>query len=206
MNISLKRNLSRSGWAVRGLLAVAILGLLVIQGCATSAQYTGGGQEDTGPTGANGSELAPAPEIGHPAPDFTLNDIEGNPFRLSDLRGKVVFINFWATWCPPCRAEMPEIEAVYQEYKDKDVVVVGVDILVSEILKGYDENDVRRFVQQGGYSWTFVLDTTGEVTNSYGIIYIPTSFFLDKEGIIRAVTIGPMTKRAMEAKLATAMR
>ncbi len=101
MNISLKGNLSRSGWAVRGLLAVAILGLLITQGCATSTQYTGReGQEDTGTTGANGSELTPAPEIGRPAPDFTLNDIEGNLFRLSDLRGTVVFINFWAPWCP----------------------------------------------------------------------------------------------------------
>ena len=197
MNISLKGNLSRSGWAVRGLLAIAILGLLITQGCATSTQYTEReGQENTG---ANGSELAPAPEIGHPAPDFILSDIEGNPFRLSDLRGKVVFINFWATWCPPCRAEMPEIEAVYQEYKDKDVVVVGVDILETR-------DEVTQFVQQGGYSWTFVLDTTGQVSASYKITAIPASFFLDTEGIIRAVTIGAMTKRAMEAKLATAMR
>lgn len=204
MNISLKGNLSRSGWAVRGLLVAAILGLLITQGCATSTQYTEReGQEGTG---ANGSELTPAPEIGYPAPDFILSDIEGNPFRLSDLRGKVVFINFWATWCPACRAEMPEIEAVYQEYKDRDVVVIGVDLLVSEILKGYDENDVRRFVQRGGYNWTFVLDTAGQVSASYKITVIPTSFFLDKEGIIRAVNIGPMTKRAMEAKLATAMR
>ncbi len=197
MNISLKGNLSRSGWAVRGLLVAAILGLLITQSCATSTQYTEReGQEGTG---ANGSELAPAPEIGHPAPDFILSDIEGNTFRLSDLRGKVVFINFWATWCPPCRAEMPEIEAVYQEYKDKDVVVVGVDILETR-------DEVIQFVQQGGYNWTFVLDTTGQVSASYKITAIPTSFFLDTEGIIRAVTIGAMTKRAMEAKLATAMR
>ncbi len=94
---------------------------------------------------------------------------------------------------------MPEIEAVHREYKDKDVVVVGVDILETR-------DEVIQFVQQGGYSWTFVLDTTGQVATSYKITAIPTSFFLDREGIIRAVNIGAMTKRDMEAKLATAMR
>jgi alkyl hydroperoxide reductase subunit AhpC len=93
---------------------------------------------------------------------------------------------------------MPEMEAVYQEYKDRDVVIIGVDIVEPE-------DAVRQFVQEGGYSWTFVLDTTGEVSNIYGIISIPTSFFLDREGIIRAVNIGPMNKRAIGSKLALAM-
>lgn len=164
-------------------MAAIITGVLAAQGCTPSA-----------------------PEVGRLAPDFTLTDLEGNSVTLSNFRSKVVFINFWASWCPPCRAEMPEIEAVYQEYKSQDVVVIGVDLLVSEILKGYDESDVRQFVQQGGYSWTFVLDTTGEVANNYGITAIPTSFFLDKEGIIQAVNIGAMTKRAMESQLAKAMK
>jgi peroxiredoxin len=182
-------------------LAVALLGLLLaIQGCAPSAQDTGrSGQEGSGTIGLKGSELAPAPEIGHPAPDFTLVDLKGNEVALSDFRGKTVFINFWATWCPPCRAEMPEIEAVHQEYKDKGVVVLGVDI--SE-----PENTVRQYIQKGGFSWTIVLDSTGEVARNYQIAAIPTSFFIDREGIIRAVNIGAMTKRAMENKLAEAMR
>ncbi len=181
MSISFKHYLSRYG---RGslVLMVALLGLLATQGCTT-----------------------PSPEIGQPAPDFTLVDLEGNQVSLSDFRGKTVFINFWAQWCPPCRAEMPAIEAVYQQYKDKGVVVIGVDILTSEIVRGYDENDVRQFVEQGGYSWTFVIDTTGEVTRNYKVIPIPTSFFIDKEGIIRAIQIGAMTKGAMEARLLAAM-
>ncbi len=182
------------------LAVVVIIGILAAQGCTPSAQDITNGRQ-LGP-----SELPPVPEVGRQAPDFTLTDLEGNSVTLSNFRGKVVFINFWASWCPPCRAEMPEIEALYQEYKDKDVVVIGVDILVWEILKGYDESDVRQFVQQGGYSWTFVLDTTGEVANNYGIIAIPTSFFLDKEGVIQAVNVGAMTKRAMESRLAEAMK
>ena len=201
MGILVERNHSHSWRLVLILLAVVLLGLLLaIQGCAPSAQDTGrSGQEDSDTIGLKGSELAPAPEIGHPAPDFTLVDLKGNEVALSDFRGKTVFINFWATWCPPCRAEMPEIEAVHQEYKDKGVVVLGVDI--SE-----PENTVRQYIQKGGFSWTIVLDSTGEVARNYQIAAIPTSFFIDREGIIRAVNIGAMTKRAIENKLAEAMR
>ena len=196
MSTSQQRNWLRSGRAALGLLVMALLGLLVAQACTPSAQaIRGGGQEAT--IGVN---------VGDLAPDFTLTDLEGNLLRLSDLRGKVVFVNFWTQWCPSCRAEMPEIEAVYQEYKDKGVVVIGVDILTSEIFKGYDENDVRQYVQQGGYSWTFVLDTTGEVTANYQVIKIPTSFFIDREGIIQAWKRGAMTKRAIEVELEKAMR
>jgi len=175
------------------LLAIVLSGLLAAQGCTLSAQDIRN-SEQTGQ-----SELPPAPKVGRLAPDFTLTDLEGNSVRLSDSRGKVVFINFWATWCPPCRAEMPDIEAIHQEYKNKGVVVIGVDLYE-------DENVVRQYVQQGGYSWTFVIDNTGEVAINYGITGIPTSFFLDKEGIIQAVKVGVMTKRAIESKLAEAMK
>ena len=199
MNILLKRNLLHSCRLVLVLLIIALLGLLVTQGCTRSAQDIGpDGQEDTGSIEVNGSELAPAPEIGHPAPDFILLDLEGNQITISEFRGKTVFINFWATWCPPCRAEMPDMEAIYQEYKDEDVVVIGVDILEPE-------EEVRQFVQRGGYNWAFVIDTTGEIATTYEITAIPTSFFIDRGGIIRAVNIGAMTERAIEIALAEAM-
>ncbi len=179
MGIKIVLNRTLSGRVVLILLAVVLFGLLAVQACT--------------PSSTSGVRL------GNLAPDFTLLDLEGNQVSLSDFRGETVFINFWATWCPPCRAEMPEIEAVYQEYKDKGVVVIGVDILEPEDV-------VRQFVEQGGYSWIFVLDTSGEVAANYEIAAIPTSFFIDREGIIQAVNIGAMTKRAMEAKLAEAMR
>ncbi len=189
MSTSRQRSWPGSGRAILGLLVVALLGLLVVQACTPSAQTIRDGSQ----------EATIGVKVGDLAPDFTLTDLEGNLLRLNDLRGKVVFINFWATWCPACRAEMPEIEAIHQEYKDKGVVVIGLDILEPE-------DEVRQFVEQGGYSWTFVIDTTGEVTASYNVTAIPTSFFIDREGIIRAVNIGAMTKRAMEAKLAEALR
>jgi len=189
MFILLERNTARFGRILSALLVVAMLVLLVVQACALSSpSVTGKEQEAT--VGVN---------VGNLAPDFTLDDLEGGKVRLSELRGKVVFINFWATWCPPCRAEMPEIEAIHQEYRTKDVVVIGGDIMESESI-------VRRFVQQGGYTWTFAMDTSGEVSAQYNINAIPTSYFIDREGIIRAINIGAMTRRAMEAKLSRAMR
>ena len=179
MFIKITRNRARSGRVVLILLAVALLGLLAVQACTPSS--------------------ASAVSVGKPAPDFTLVDLEGNQISLSDFRGETVFVNFWATWCPPCRAEMPEIEAIYQEYKDKGVVVIGVDIQETK-------EEVLQYIQEGGYSWTFVLDTTGEVTTNYQITGIPSSFFIDREGIIRAMNIGAITKRAMEANLAKAMQ
>ncbi len=189
MDISLESNLSRFRRVGLGLLAVALAGILVIQSCTPSSPAVESGRQET----------TVGVKVGELAPDFTLTDLDGNSVTLSEYRGKVVFINFWATWCPPCRAEMPEIEAVYQEYKDKGVVVIGVDILEPEDV-------VRQFVEQGGYNWIFVLDATGAVSDDYKITAIPTSFFIDREGIIQVVKIGAMTKRAMENKLAIAMR
>ncbi|MEE8469722.1 MAG: redoxin domain-containing protein [Dehalococcoidia bacterium] len=191
MNVSLQRNKTRFGRRTLVLLALALLGLLVAQGCTSSSQgVTDGPQGEPGTVG---------PREGQLAPDFTLVDLEGNTIRLSDYRGKTVFLNFWATRCPPCRAEMPEIESLYQEYKDRDVVVIGIDLLEPE-------TTVRQYVEHGGFNWTFVIETTGEVANDYRVAAIPISFFVDREGIIKVVNIGAMTKRAMEAKLIEAMK
>ena len=191
----LARKFERLKWRLPALLGIVILGLLVVQSCASAVTGKTVGRTRGHPPV---DKAAAATEVGRRAPDFTLTDLDGNQIRLSDLRGKVVFINFWATWCPPCRAEMSEIEAIHQEYKSKDVVVIGVDILESE-------NVVRDLVEHGGYTWTFVIDTTGEMSSSYKVNAIPSSYFIDREGVIRAVNIGAMTKRAMEAKLRQTM-
>ncbi|MBA7628305.1 Thiol-disulfide oxidoreductase ResA [subsurface metagenome] len=172
-----QRNWLPYRWVALGLLVVTLLGPLITQGCTPAI--------DT-----NVGELAPA---------FTLTDLRGKQVSLNDFQGKTVILNFWATWCPPCRAEMPEIEALYQEYKDRGVVIIGVDIQETE-------QEVRQFVQENGYSWTFLLDTSGRVAANYKIVALPTTFFLDTEGLIQTVYIGSMTKREMETKLTEAMR
>ena len=183
MNVTLKRSPRRVLWV----LLVLVLLALVFQGC------------DSAPAPEAGNPAAGRPAVGKPAPDFTLKDLDGNTVSLSDFRGKVVFLNFWATWCPPCRAEMPDIEALHRQYRDQGVVVLGVDLREGE-------GTVRTYVEGGGYTWTFLLDKTGQVGTQYRVSAIPTSYFIDSEGIIRAVAIGGMTRQTMEAKLALAMR
>ena len=180
-----ENNCLSSRWGAVAFCIIVALGLLLIQACTQSSQAIQGDQQ----------EVAAGINIGEIAPDFTLLDLDGNEIGLSRFRGKVVFVNFWATWCPLCRAEMPDIESLYQEYKGKGLVVIGIDIMESEAT-------VRQFVQQGGYNWIFVLDSTGAVTANYDIRAIPTSFFIDREGVIQAVNIGAMTRQGMEATLA----
>ncbi len=137
----------------------------------------------------------PEPRRGFLAPDFELETLDGAKLRLSDLRGKAVFINFWATWCGPCKVEMPDIEQVYQKYRERDLVVLGVDVQEPR-------DKVQEFVRAGGYSWTMLLDKSGEVQRTYRVTGIPSSFFVDRDGVIRDVVIGYTNRTVMEAKLA----
>ncbi|KZL91481.1 TlpA family protein disulfide reductase [Clostridium magnum] len=125
------------------------------------------------------------------ATDFKLKDLNGNELSLNDLRGKKVFLNFWATWCPPCKAEMPEIEKLYQETKNSDLVILAVDI-------GEPLSDVKTFIDQNNYNFKVLLDSNQKVAAQYGISAIPTSFFIDKEGNIISKHTGPMNTDQMK--------
>ena len=131
------------------------------------------------------------PVVGNPAPDFTLPSLSGDPVRLVSLKGRPVFINFWATWCPPCLKEMPEIARLHQRYAGR-LEVLGVDL-------AEPRERVEAFVREAGYGWTFLLDSAGHVAEQYLVMGLPTSFFVDPAGIVRARHIGPMTYEQMEA-------
>jgi cytochrome c biogenesis protein CcmG/thiol:disulfide interchange protein DsbE len=131
---------------------------------------------------------APAPEVGAPAPDFTALTPQGDRVSLSDLRGQVVLINFWATWCAPCRVEMPAIQA---RYNRGGFTVLAVD---------FDENAelVQAFVDGLGLSFPVLLDPGGEIQNLYRVRGYPTSFFVDADGIIRVFHIGDMSETELD--------
>jgi len=150
---------------------------------------------------ASSEELAksPAPRVGYPAPDFTLNSLDGKPTKLSDFRGQAVFLNFFASWCPPCRAEMPDILATYEENKMKGAVVLAVDLQE-------EQKTVRNYADVVGITFPVVLDRTGQVAALYRITAIPTSFFIDKDGIVRDMQIGAMSKSLMQNRLQKAMQ
>jgi thiol-disulfide isomerase/thioredoxin len=129
------------------------------------------------------------------APDFTLTDLEGNSVSLTDFKGKNVYLNFWASWCGPCRMEMPDIEKIYQEYKDKDLVVLAVNV-------GEGQDTVKSFIDTHQLSFPVLLDSKTEAARIYKVSSIPVSIFINKEGIIAAKRVGLMTHEEMEAYVA----
>lgn len=137
------------------------------------------------------------------APDFTLTDQYGNTHSLSDYRGKVVFLNFWATWCGPCRKEMPDIEAIYQEHGENSEDLVILSVANPKTEDNPNNNDktieeVSAFMEENGYTYPSLMDTTGEVLVNYYITAFPTTFMIDREGRVIGYVNGTMTKDIME--------
>ena len=131
--------------------------------------------------------------------DFTLYDQYGNRHTLSEYKGKIVFLNFWATWCPPCRGEMPHMEELYNEYNKNqdDVVILGV--ASPNLGREGNENDIKDFLSEEGYTFPVVLDNNGAMVYDYGISAFPTTFIIDKEGYITKYIPGAMDKSTMQS-------
>ncbi len=137
----------------------------------------------------------PAPQAGFAAPDFTLETRDGETISLSDLRGQVVLVNFWATWCPPCRAEMPAIQQVYDRYRDQGFTVLAVDVAEGDA-------QVTAFADERGLSFPILMDRDATVSNRYQVRAMPSTFFVDRSGVIHEVTLGgPMTEAFIESQV-----
>jgi peroxiredoxin len=134
----------------------------------------------------------PAPRVGAEAPDFTLKDLQGNEVKLSSLRGKPVMINFWATWCPPCREEIPVITKMYGEREG------GSSYEVLGVATQSDTSTIRAFAAEFGMDFPLLPDVNSNVVSTYHVLPIPTTFFVDKDGIIRFIQTGPVTRVTME--------
>jgi peroxiredoxin len=131
---------------------------------------------------------------GDKAVDFTLERMDGEVTKLSDYKGKKVILNFWATWCPPCKAEMPHMEKFYQENKEHNVVILAVNLTASES----DESNVRAFIKDYRLTFPVLMDTDGRIGDTYQAISIPTTYFIDSNGIIQQKLVGPMSKDTLE--------
>jgi cytochrome c biogenesis protein CcmG/thiol:disulfide interchange protein DsbE len=140
-----------------------------------------------------GENLPPAPAVGHPAPDFVLSTLNGDDFKLSALRGRPVVLNFWATWCPPCRAELPDLKSAYQRYGGQ-VAIVGVNQVEPAAT-------VAQFAKEFGLTFPVPLDQRGDVSRTYGVRSLPTTFFIDRNGIIRQFQNGPLTEATLAQML-----
>jgi len=138
------------------------------------------------PTPSPMPSLSPAPIAGHPAPDFTLPDLEGDSLRLSDFRGRVVLLVFWATWCPACQAQMPAIRNAYEELRDQGFVAIGVSMRE-------DSKRVVAFIEEHRLSFPVVIDGEGHVIQRYRVWGIPSNFLIDREGIVQRAHIGQIS-------------
>lgn len=140
-----------------------------------------------------------SPLIARQAPFFTLTLFDGKTIRLQDFRGKAVFLNFWASWCPPCRAEARTLEAAWQNYKDRGVVFLGVDIQDKE-------EDARAFLKEFDITYWNGRDVTGKIAVNYGVWGIPETFFIDREGRITYKHVGGLDMPIIAAKLSEALQ
>ncbi|MFC2052094.1 TlpA family protein disulfide reductase [Chloroflexota bacterium] len=150
------------------LLALVLTTALLITSCFSAVAPEGNAQ---------------SPDTGNLAPDFQLSNLEGQAISLSDFRGRPVLINFWASWCGPCRAEMPYIQQIFEKWSDRGLVILAIDI-------GESRSTVEDFMQSYGLSFPALLDMNKTVSAEYNIRFIPTTFLIDKDGIIKAVKIG----------------
>jgi len=178
-----------------------VVGLLVLIAAVVAmwGAGTGGGAVERwgGGAGAQGSGgTGGRPRVGQPAPDFTLNLLDGSTLSLSDLRGQAAVINFWATWCAPCEDELPDFQAVWDEYREQDVVFVGIAV------QGEDERtDVEGMTSRFEITYPLGMDSDGTIFPAYGITGVPETFVVDAEGRVAYVHIGPASAEVLREEL-----
>jgi peroxiredoxin len=131
---------------------------------------------------------------GDVAPDFTLTTLDGKEVKLSDLKGKKVVLNFWATWCPPCKAEMPHMQNFYEDFSQDE----NVEILAINLTNGDNVESVQNFVKDYGLTFPIPMDVEGKVGETYQAITIPTSYMIDTKGRIQNKVVGPMDENMIK--------
>ena len=172
----MEKTILRKGLLKTVPLLMLISALIVFAGCV----------------GGSTSDLS----IGSKAPDFELYDLEGTIHKLSDFKGTPVLLNFWATWCGPCRSEIPHLEEVYEEWKDKDLTFFAVNV-------GEGSSDVTSFMDYYGFNMPVLLDNAKTVSRKYGVSGIPTTYFIDEDGIIQNRVVGAFPDRESVEKYVT---
>lgn len=202
-----ERPQNRREWSgvVRSLVLPALIVATIVGVLLYIERARGSGSGDDGAYGivALPSALATdgriGTELGNTAPDFLLRRPEGGELRLSDLRGKPVMVNFWATWCTPCRKEMPEIVKAYNE-RNGALAVVGVNLQENS-------DQITAWAADFGIKFDIVVDRTGQVSGAWRVggpvLGLPSTYFLDKDGIVRARVFGPMDEARLNENLAT---
>lgn len=179
-------------------VAIIVLAAAIILVNLLKPSVTEGNKEIT-PVEAPTSEDIPGVDLsqvkeGNPAPNFELTTLAGETVQLSDYKGKKVILNFWATWCPPCKAEMPHMQNFYEKNKGNDIEILAVNLTSMD--KG--KTDIENFVQEYGLTFDIPLDEEGTIGAQYQAFSIPTSYIIDSKGIITKKIVGPMDEDMMK--------
>ncbi|OGT27457.1 MAG: hypothetical protein A2Z17_01850 [Gammaproteobacteria bacterium RBG_16_66_13] len=154
------------------------------------------------PASATTGGLTPSPRVGFAAPDFSLDLLGGGQVTLSELRGKAVIVNLWASWCPPCRAEMPALQQVYEANGARGLEILAVNMTYQDSERGAAE-----FVREFGLTFPVPLDRDGSVGRAYLLRALPTTFFIDRGGVIRNVVLGgPMSETTIQTAVEELLR
>ena len=210
------RNVVRYTVKVGGALLI-VIGLLMVTGwmdtlsdslagadpqAAPTAQVTSQPQESAQPEATDGPEESQTPI---PALDFTLTDQFGNTHTLEEYKGKTILLNFWATWCGPCRSEMPDLQSIYEDYgkNEKDLVVLGV--AAPNLGQEGSEADITAFLEENGYTYPTLMNMDASLFYSYGISSFPTTFMIDKDGNVYGYIIGAQSREVFEDIIAQTM-
>ena len=183
---SSRRPAGHAARALAGAAALALAFTLAIAGCGGSGKA---------PDGGGGTSGGPAGEVGTAAPAFSLPDLSGRSVSLSDFQGKVVVLNFWATWCPPCRAEVPDFVRFQAKYRDRGLAIVGLS------LDAGGARDVRPFAEEHDINYTMLIGND-DVAKAYGgVVGIPTTFVVGRDGTIVKKFVGNPGPKVWEATL-----
>jgi len=149
------------------------------------------------PPGETRNTNIPAPQVGFQAPDFTLHTLDGETIQLSQMRGKSRLINIWASWCTPCRVEMPALNRIYRKYQSEGFIVLGINAT--------DQDDPSRailFIEEQDLTFPILLDVKGDVSRKYKVRALPTTFFVDANGIIQDIVVGgPMSESLLHIRV-----
>ncbi|MGD8822989.1 MAG: TlpA disulfide reductase family protein [Anaerolineales bacterium] len=172
------------------------IGLLVLALAAGLAIYSPSGSATPQESADDEAKAcSPPANVSFPAPDLALSDLEGNLIHLKDLQGEVVVLNAWATWCPPCRAEMPDLEAFHQAYQDQGLRLVGINI-------GERLEQVQAFVQSRQISFQIWLDPDESSLRAFNTISLPSTFVIDRSGQVRLIWSGMTCFDQLESNVA----
>jgi peroxiredoxin len=182
-----------------GLVVIIVAGLLYVQSNRESGAQEEGFGTVTLPAALNATDDSPSASNGRAAPDFLLRSLDGEPLRLSDLQGQPVVVNFWATWCATCKAETPDLIALYEDHRASGLTLIGVNLREAD-------GPVQGYVDDFGVSYPIVMDRNGQVAATWRIggpnNGVPSTYFIDSKGVVQLVVFGYLTEAKMAEGLA----